>query len=1360
MRRHLLFLSLILSNLFNAQVTVFNQNFNSSTTLSSYIGNGLPEQNQFSDISTGNANFTTTINNSSLRFHRTNTGTMYAYRNFDFSTNPRFVELKLDFEASNHELNKNNVFTIFLGSDFTEASTGSSSNFASRFGISTLAREGEFRLSTIDNIGGAPNSPVFSGKQTIRFIVNNTNQNQNYTAPDGSNELIAAGKMDIWIGTTRGIHNFSLKNTEAPKADISGFKIQATSKTGNGVFDFDNIEMIDLLGESDFLTLFNQNFNESNDLSDYVNSSPNIGQFSNVISEGPNFTTNVTNQTLRFNRKGVGTMYAYRNFDFSTNPRFINLKLDFEASKHELNKNNVFSIFVGSDFSESSLGSSSIFTSRFGISTGAREGEFRLSSVDNIGGAPSTPVFTGKQTIQFIVNNTNQNRTYVAPNGNDEVVAAGKMDLWVGTTLGINDFTLKNSNSSEGDITGFKIQATSRTGNGIFDFDNIQMVDLLNEAIALPKTQSLVHPHIWVSNSDRQKILNNIDRYEWASSLFNQLEQRNIDRRNSHASNPASEIGLIPSIPGDRTVHRERLNVGAECAILYYLTQDERYAQIAADILHHYVNLISVQNSRTFKIYSTSFNHLIQTREHFPRVGIIYDFVHPYLVKPSTTVYDKSSGSQVPFNFSTSQKAFEVLSENVLFVGGNNSNHPVLELPGALHNILNMEDDAVRASFFDRIMNLPSNTAQPGVNWMIDRFSPENRLWPESSGYGKFTHAVLIQQLNVIDRYRPDLNIIDNNKDLLESIFLYENLLYPNNAIMAYGDIGRSFNDHAHIFRSILAIADRKGYTKLKERATQTLQKIYREAGGYKPQIFNQRLEYRNPLQLLWGVNVDANIISNGEPEYSTVTVKHAGVVMQRNYSGVDDEQNGLMYYTHGGTYVHTHAGGIDMELYGAGYVIGPDYGADSFESDIHEQYAVSHAAHNTIIVNGASQRGIPNSGTWENITDEVVLEASEPKALAKPIAANFSFSTQFLNDDINNVDQQRTNSIVRTSSTTGYYVDVFRSNSNTTNNFHDYLFHGLGDEMQLDNELGEAVSLQNTPNRYQNDIGDRRKQPGWRWFSEAKTSALTTDAVKARFDIQFDNKYLHVNIPGGVAREYSSALSPPTKEVRNGYDKKDTQMLIMRKYGEAWEEPFIAIYEPSSSTESTVKSTSYIYTENKIVGVKVTSLVNGEAIIDYVLSNDSNNKTINLPEINASFTGRFGVIRTKRKQSVYEVSLYIGEGQQIIYEDQLVTADSEGKAFVEFTPDITLSSLDINKVNTPVSVYPNPTHGIVEFNLPASILNVSVKVYNLYGQVILSKQNKVMFGKTTLDITNLPKGVYFVKLDIEGTDFMKIVKS
>ncbi len=1102
--------------------------------------------------------------------------------------------------------------------------------------------------------------------------------------------------------------------------------------------------------------IFTQDFESSNATSDYASSVPDIHSFSQ-ISNSSEVVTSIANGRLRFNKTAIGSSFFYRtpNPELTPEPTFIQMKFDFEVTNNDPNhpddRRNI-PFYFGPSYNSQGASINSSFCA-FGLNISANEGNFFLTIEPN---GTASAEFSGQQTITFIANNTGSTQTYTAPNATTESIANDKWEVWVGNTKVFDEVSARKPDLSFG---SFKMQYNSFLPLATLDFDNFEFKDFLYDYSSPSGTQSLVHPHIWVSPSDRASILDNISNYTWANSMFTQLKDRHNTRANSHVNNPSSEINMIPAIPGDRTTHRSRLNVGVECAILYYLTEDEKYAQIASDILHQYVKLLSAQNV-DFEFYSASFNHLIPPRELFPRVAMIYDFVQPFISKLGKTVYDLASNSRVVFNFETSQKAFEVMAENVIQIGGNGSNHPVLELPGALYSVLCMEDDETRAGYFDLLMNGAANSRQPGVNWMLDRFSPVERLWPESTGYGKFTHALFVQLMNVIDDYKPDLNIIDDNKDLLESLFIYENFLYPNGATMAYGDINRNFADHGHIFRSILKIADKKGYSELKERAASTLKKIYAKEGGYNPVIENQRLEWNNPLQLLWGVNIEASISDAGEPQYGTVKATHAGVVMQRNYSGVNDEQNGLMYYTGGGTYVHTHATGLDMEIYGAGYVIGPDYGSGTYGTDIHEQYAVSYAAHNTIIVNGTSGRGPKTNGnsTWQNIVDSIVLEASEPAVYADPIAESFSFSTQFLDDNQNDLDQQRTNSIIRTSPTTGYYVDIFRSTSNVTNDFHDYLFHGLGDVMQI-HSGGAPLALSQTPNRYQNDVGDDRKQPGWRWFSDAKTSALTSDAVTTRFDLQTTNDYLHVSVPGGINKEYSSALAPPTKEVSNGYDNKETQMFIMRKYGEAWDEPFIAIYEPSGNSYSTINSTEYIYDNGMVVGVKVVSNVNGQEIIDYVLSNDDDNISVNLTNLDITFTGRFAIVRTEVKMGTTDVSLYIGKGQQLTFINQTINGDADDKAYLEYSLNYELSSDEVHLTKSG-SIYPNPTTGKMNVEVPSAYNTIDLEVYNIHAQLIKSGNQPVQNGRVDLDISDIANGSYIIKVNLESPIYFKIIKN
>lgn len=465
----------------------------------------------------------------------------------------------------------------------------------------------------------------------------------------------------------------------------------------------------------------------------------------------------------------------------------------------------------------------------------------------------------------------------------------------------------------------------------------------------------------------------------------------------------------------------------------------------------------------------------------------------------------------------------------------------------------------------------------------------------------------------------------------------------------------------------VLAISDRKNLVSLRQQSMATLKGIYDRDGGYQPIILNQRLEWTNPLQLLWGVNIPASTPVEDSPIYTTTTAKFAGVVMQRNYVEQDNEENALMYYTGGGTYIHAHATGIDLEIYGAGHIIGPDYTTNGYSNPLHEIYDVNHAAHNTVIVNGTSQRATPSPGpgTWVDIVNEVVLEAVEPANQEAPISSDFCFSTQFLDDNINDCDQQRTNAIIRTSPTTGYYLDVFRSLSNGANNFHDYIFHGLGDEVTI-RSRGADLAMSDTPDRYQTQIdnpADTREQPGWRQFTQTRTSAATNGSVTARFDLNTTGKYLHLHIPESIEREYSHTLAPATPGVGYGYHTKPTQVMAMRKYGEAWDKPFVATYEPSGNATPSVVNVDMLRDGNrKTIGAMVNSVVDGQNIFDYVLTNDTNG-SISLPNLEIAFTGRFGVVRLEPNGDDTKVTLYIGAGSSLTYKNITLSGGNDNKA-------------------------------------------------------------------------------------------------
>jgi sugar lactone lactonase YvrE len=110
----------------------------------------------------------------------------------------------------------------------------------------------------------------------------------------------------------------------------------------------------------------------------------------------------------------------------------------------------------------------------------------------------------------------------------------------------------------------------------------------------------------------------------------------------------------------------------------------------------------------------------------------------------------------------------------------------------------------------------------------------------------------------------------------------------------------------------------------------------------------------------------------------------------------------------------------------------------------------------------------------------------------------------------------------------------------------------------------------------------------------------------------------------------------------------------------------------------------------------------------------------------------------------------------------------SNGVLSAEVTKTISIiisdgSSLDIkdvviNDADT-VMAYPNPSDGIFEIAVPISEKEVSIVIYNIYGQLISKKKYPVSYGKVNLDIKNQSIGIYLAKVHLEAPVTLKIIK-
>ncbi len=803
--------------------------------------------------------------------------------------------------------------------------------------------------------------------------------------------------------------------------------------------------------------------------------------------------------------------------------------------------------------------------------------------------------------------------------------------------------------------------------------------------------QSLQHPMIWATNADKAEILAKIQNYDWAQSIVTKLHT-NIDALvNTHLTNPASVLNTIPAIPADdnlteaqattNAAHTKVLNYAAYAGMLYYITEEEKYAQFATDILSYYIDILTLRTPTTTTICGNTF---YDPRASYGQFAIAYDFVSNFMKKSGTLIYKKSTGTKVTFDNVKAQKAIYNIAMNALDeaegadtkYGKTVTNHPILRAPGVLFSILNVENDTERERMFNVFWVVGTNEQNSFTKSILPMFG-EQGIWPESTSYSFMQNVTMV--LNMVDKLKPNLNVMANYMNILDGNFLFDNLRMPNREFVRYGDSHRSVDGTDNLYRYTLNLATRRGYTDYAQKAKVALRQGYDAIGGYDPSVpvttFDNYLGYE---QLFWGIDIPKVIESTINFQTPTVLIQHAGVALQRNFVEKDNDKYGLCGIIGGAHYVHSHCTGITMELYGAGYIMAPNAGLPPSLAERslpeHENYFWRHAGNNTMIVNGTThgiQDGAWNSASylWMNTTVNV---AAEPKHLADPINPNFSFATQFLDDKVNNDQQLRTLSTIRTSETTGYYFDMFRSKSLGTNNFHDYIYHNLGDEMHIFNSNNEELST-STTTRYQTNTGDPVKSPGWYLFESTKVTNPVSTATKVRFDLNETNTYMNMFVPAGVAREYTKALGPKTREAEGGYINKKTQVLAVRQQGEAWNKPYVHIFEPSLSTNTSVKSVDYLYRGDVIIGAKVISHVGIKTIIDYVICQEDASKVFSLPAENINFTGRFAVVRKDQSVDKQIITLYIGEGTSLSFGNHSLIADidKKGQKVVEIAADL-----------------------------------------------------------------------------------------
>ncbi|AWB66165.1 hypothetical protein C2869_06820 [Saccharobesus litoralis] len=820
------------------------------------------------------------------------------------------------------------------------------------------------------------------------------------------------------------------------------------------------------------------------------------------------------------------------------------------------------------------------------------------------------------------------------------------------------------------------------------------LIGIVLIGISSGKSAAVERPSIWVKNTDRAKILDKINTQPWASSLFTELKQR-VDPLASESLKARKtlvqqlpfvlsqkQISVLPrfQVKGGGTEEQwERLSKtvldGVDCGVLYYLTQEDKYGNCAADVLHNVVFAlkhmpvdITTPTNKATRNAGWLFpnNHLFETRGIGAQLPIIYDLIYPYIAAQNK-VYNYTSNQLTAFDFVDAQDVFKTYLWLALNRGDKKSNWSVIESPSLLHNALALDNPQQTKQYITQYLSTDSQY-QMSFNTLASHYKNAGDIWPESLNYSKRVGEVSIYILALLERYDSTLELANKYPNLLGNYKSYYNLQFPNDDYPFIGDGDRQYEINYPILEMSLSVARKNKNSLLTndydEYLASSVKKDLYDRGELSPRFYGGRV-YTTPLQLLWNeaslTNKTSRTINSQRPR--TAALDYAGMVIQRNTSFKDSTKNGLMAYVAGASYIHGHASGMDMELYGQGHVLGIDGGKGIYKTNTHENYYRLFAAHNTVISNGSSG----SEKRWVNLGIKKVQQvAMEPLPNQPAVSPNHSFSISSFWDKFNLVSQaehERTLALIKVSDTQGYYVDIFRAKARKRKfgtygmQYHDYVYHNIGENVAVTSEA-KPVSLKSNNRRYLNNDdlpwvqNKHYRHPGWHFFKDVKSTQVSSRQHEITFTaskLGDEPIYMRAISPSNIALDFTTVMAPPSVGAPLPYQDKPLPTFIARKQGDAWQNPFVFVYESTTGNAGfAVKSVERLMDKRGFNGLKIKVDTGATTLTQYVILNRKLNSSYRNDKEKIYFKGHFAVISVDDQTQKGE--LYMGSGYELSY--------------------------------------------------------------------------------------------------------------
>lgn len=735
------------------------------------------------------------------------------------------------------------------------------------------------------------------------------------------------------------------------------------------------------------------------------------------------------------------------------------------------------------------------------------------------------------------------------------------------------------------------------------------------------------------------------------------------DERGLYLRNKAKEGSPLEWVAQSETggqIHRHNqriLGLARDAAFLYWLEEDERFAKFAFDIFDTYM-LGMYHRSEPIDLLHGHIQTLVglecfQTI-HESSLGSsseLYDFLHQYI--------EQNHAEKIATYDATIKKWNDQIIKNGVPQNNWNMHQAKIILKAAmvLQDSMNYKDGKGREYYIDYILNVTSARQWSLTKFMDYGYDPNNGVWAECPGYSFGVTRDLTNFINDFDN-TFDHNILPYMPVMKKAVSVLPQYLFPNGQTVAFGDSNYGSVSSGSM-GAMIRTAQKNGDEELEKEFTE----MYRLFSDNSGSSGRGRRSRGNISTFFASKPLELNPkYEKGElKDYITQTFYAPNVSwhVQRMGHGKD----GMMVSLNASLGNHMHANGINMELYGKGFVQGADPGKGAnYLQPIYLEYYSQFPAHNTVMVDGAS------SYTEMLSYHDFDLMGAYPKSEQKAgYYSGITYSDVFFLEPETRSDQSRLVSIVKTGKATGYYVDIFRSRKQRKGDkFHDYYYHNLGQSMQIMDSSGKPLDLK--PSEEMGFAGGHLYALDYMWD---KNSIRTSDDYQAEWKIDMpdgeEDVFMNLWMKGTGGREVFSIKSPPNKAFRgNGgipydVDKAPYLTFTARQHGEAWEHPFISVYEPYTSSEGkSIESISGFEDENEsaeFVGLKVTHKSGRE---DLVFST-KNSEMAKYRDI--STNASYAVVG---KEKGGDFILFMGNGKQLEANGYTISANEQGNVVLE----------------------------------------------------------------------------------------------